>query len=167
MAPAGPQGSPGTARGGLRGSWSASAPATVMRPMARGGHNRHFLSQSQPGRLRRPLLWERVAVPLHTCPLLSLEGPGQTGLGLTQRLRSNFISSLTIPSPELDIRSAGIRALACESGGHDPAVHMQGAPHLTLGWMRGLEAGGCAGGRMHVLEKIQKSGPEARMLLRF
>ena len=26
---------------------------------------------------------------------------------------------------------------------------------------------GCAGGRMHVLEKIQKLGPEARMLLGF
>lgn len=58
------------------------------------------------------------------------------GLGLTQRLYSNFISSLAIPSPELDIRSAGIRALACESGGtHDPALHMQGAPHLTL-WVQ-------------------------------
>ena len=69
----------------------------------------------------------------------SLEGPGQTGLGLTQRLRSNFISSLTIPSPELDILSAGIRASACESGGHDPARHTQGALHLTLYTRSGMQ----------------------------
>lgn len=69
----------------------------------------------------------------------SLEGPGQTGLGLTQRLRSNFISSLTIPSTELDILSAGIRASACESGGHDPARHTQGALHLTLYTRSGMQ----------------------------